>query len=591
MTVKPGRIANAIATIVAGLWIAGCGGGGGGASGSAAPSGSAAAGGGAAAAAVDSGPPSDPPATKGAAARFLTQASFGPTGAEIDRMMATGYSRWVEQQLARPAGTPHLDYFAARTAELDEGETPQEGWIYESFWRTAATADDQLRHRVAFALSQIFVISLADPAVDDFPRGVAGYLDMLGRNAFGNFRQLLEDVALHPMMGLYLTHLRNQKADAALGRVPDENFAREVMQLFTIGLYELNPDGTVKLDARNEPIETYRIEDVVGLARVFTGFSWAGPDSSNARFFGTISITDRDILPMRGYPAFHEPGPKSFLGSTVTASTPEASLKAALDILFAHPNVGPFIGRQLIQKLVTSNPSPAYVSRVAAAFADNGQGVRGDMKAVIRAVLLDAEARDDAAASADTAGKLREPVLRVTAWLRAFDAKSTTGRFLVGSTDDPVNSLGQTPMRAPSVFNFFRPGYVPPNTAIATAKLVAPEMQTTQETSVAGWLNTMRNLVPNGFGNNPPNDPKRDVQPDYTGLIATADNATALVDRVALLLTADRMPAALRQQISTAVASVNVAISNPTNLEAARRNRVWLAVYLTVASPEFVVQK
>ncbi len=437
------------------------------------------------------------------------------------------------------------------------------------------------------------MISLQDPTIAQFPRGVAGYMDMLGRNAFGNFRTLLQDVSLHPMMGLYLTHLRNRKADPATGRVPDENYAREVMQLFTIGLYRLNQDGTVKLDARNEPIETYRIDDVVGLAKVFTGFSWAGPDTSLARFVGndSVTISDRDILPMRGYPLHHETGPKSFLDTTVTASTPEESLKAALDHLFNHPNVGPFFGKLMIQRLVTSNPSPAYVSRVAAAFNNNGQGVRGDMKAVVYAVLMDPEARDEAQAATPGAGKLREPVLRVTAWLRAVEAKSTTGRFLMGQTDDPANSIGQTPMRAPSVFGFFRPGYVPPNTSIAQAKLVAPEMQSTHEISVAGWLNTSRDLVSNGMGFNPPNENRRDIQPDWTTLMPLADNGIALVDRVVLLLTADRMPATVRQQIVAAVNSINVAISNPTNLENARRNRVRLAVYLTLASPDFLVQK
>jgi uncharacterized protein (DUF1800 family) len=571
-----------LVTILVPALLAACGGGGSESSGSPAADGTPAA---------FSGPATDPPATKGAGARFLTQASFGPSAAEIDRLAVLGYTRWVDEQLAKPVATPHLDYFAARTAELDEGEQPNESWVTESFWRNAVAGDDQLRQRVAFALSQIFVISLADKTVRDFPRGVAGYLDMLGRNAFGNFRTLLEDVTMHPMMGLYLTHLRNQKADLSTGRVPDENYAREVMQLFTIGLYELNADGTVKLDARNEPIDTYRIEDVIGLAKVFTGLSWGGPDSSNARFFGTISVSDRDILPMRGYPQYHETGSKTFLGTTVSATTPEASVKAALDRLFAHPNVGPFVSKLLIQRMVTSNPSPAYVARVASAFNNDGNGVRGDMKAVVRAILLDPEARDDAAAGADTSGKLREPVLRVTAWLRAFDAKSTTGRFLIGVTEDPINSIDQSPMRAPSVFNYFRPGYVPPNTTIATAKLVAPEMQTTQETSVAGWLNTMRSAVPNGFGNNPPNESRRDVQPDYADELALADNGRAMVDRVALLLTADRMPAAMRERITTAVESINVAISNPTNLETARRNRVHLAVYLTLASPEFIVQR
>jgi uncharacterized protein (DUF1800 family) len=584
------RAMRVLAPILLSALLAACGGGGG--SGGGGDQVSATGGAGATAQPAAAGaPPADAPATKGAAARFLTQASFGPSAAEIDRLSTLGYTRWIEAQFALPPASPHLDYFAARTAELDENEWPQEAWIYESFWKSALSGEDQLRQRVAYALSQIFVVSLADSAVKDRPRGMAGYYDLLGRNAFGSFRQLLEEVSLNPMMGLYLTHLRNQKADPAVGRVPDENYAREIMQLFTIGLHQLNPDGTVKLDARNEPIDTYRIEDVMGLARVFTGFSWGGPDTGNARFFGTIATSERDILPMRGYPQFHETGPKSFLGTTVRASTPEASLKAALDTLVAHPNVGPFIGRQLIQKLVTSNPSPAYVARVGAAFDNNGQGVRGDLKAVVRAILLDPEARDENLAATTTAGKLREPVLRVTAWLRAFDVKSLSGRFLVPTTDDPVNSIGQTPLRAPSVFNFFRPGYVPPNTTIAQAKLVAPEMQTTHEISVAGWLNTMRNAVPQGFGNNPPNANKRDLQPDYTDELALADNAAALVDRVALLLTADRMPPAMRAQMVTALNSINVAITNPTSLENARRNRVHLAVFLTLASPEFIVQK
>jgi uncharacterized protein (DUF1800 family) len=578
---------RALATVLLTGLVAACGGGGSGSTDSAA-SGAPAANG---QPAAYSGPPSDPPATKAAASRFLTQASFGPNAAEIDRMMGLGYTRWVDEQLAKPVGSPHLDYFAARTAELDEDERPSENWVYESFWRNAVAGDDQLRQRVTFALSQIFVISLQDTTVAQNPRGVAGYMDMLNRNAFGNFRQLIEDVSLHPMMGLYLTHLRNRKADISTGRVPDENYAREVMQLFTIGLYQLNLDGTVKLDSRNEPIPTYTIDDVMGLARVFTGFSWAGPDTSLARFVGNIGISDRDILPMRGYPVYHETGPKTFLGTTVLASTPEESLKAALDALFNHPNVGPFIGKLLIQRLVTSNPTPPYVQRVATIFNNNGLGVRGDMKAVIRQVLLDPEARNDAIALQNEAGKLREPVLRTTAWLRAFDSKSTTGRFLIGITDDPSSSLGQSPMRAPSVFSFYRPGYVPPNTTIAQAKLVSPEMQTTHEISVAGWLNTARNLVNNGMGANPPNDPKRDVQPDYTDEIAIADSAPALVDRIALLLTADRLPASVRSQIVTAVQSINVSISNPASLDTARRNRVYLAVYLTLASPEFIVQK
>ena len=536
-------------------------------------------------------PASDLPTTKASASRFLSQATFGASETEITRLNQTGFSGWVAEQMAAPATTPHQDYVALQTAQLLKDQSPSANWIYESFWRQAVSGSEQLRHRTAFALSQIFVISLADSGVAANPRGVAGYMDMLGRNAFGNFRKLLEDVSLHPMMGIYLSHMKNQKADPVVGRVPDENYAREVMQLFSIGLYELNQDGTVKLDSRNEPIETYTIADITGLARVFTGFSWAGPDKSDARFFGGVPDSDRDIEPMQGYPKFHETGPKTFLGTTVSDTTPEASLKAALDRLFMHPNVGPFIGKQLIQRMVTSNPSPQYVARVAGAFADNGQGVRGDMKAVIRAVLLDPEARDDTVVGKATGGKVREPVLRVTSWLRAFDAKSTTGRFLVSETDDPVNNIGQTPMRSPTVFNYFRPGYVPPNTTIAAANLVAPEMQTTHESSVAGWTNRMRDAVPNGWGNNPQGANRRDVQPDYTAAIALADKPDQLVDHVSTLMMAGQMPATLRAQIINAVTSVAISTTNATAAETARKNRVYLAVYLTMASPEFIVQK
>ena len=264
---------------------------------------------------------------------------------------------------------------------------------------------------------------------------------------------------------------------------------------------------------------------------------------------------------------------------------PEGDLKIALDTLFNHPNVGPFIGRQLIQRLVTSNPSPQYVARVAAAFANNGSGVRGDMKAVIKAILLDPEARADVDPATPNAGKLREPVVRLANWMRAFHATSASGRFLLGSLDDPLTQLGQTPMRSPSVFNFYRPGYVPPNTSIAAAGLVSPEMQITAETSVVGYLNFMRDVIPNGTGSS------RDVKPDYTNELALADTPDKLVDRVNLLLMGNQMSAALRSQIIAAVSSVAISATNATSATAARKNRVSLAIFLAMASPEYIVQK
>jgi len=248
------------------------------------------------------------------------------------------------------------------------------------------SGEDQLRQRVAYALSQIMVISMADGTVGDNPRAVAAWLDMLGDKGLGNYRALIEAVSLHPMMGVYLSHLRNQKADARSGRVPDENYAREVMQLFSIGLLELNADGTPKIQGGKE-IETYTPADIAGLARVFTGFSWACPAAPASGCFysgssGGVSDPDRAFKPMVGYPQFHSTEVKSFLGATIPAqgtADPQASLRSALDTIYQHPNVGPFIGKQLIQRLVTSNPSPAYVKAVADAFANNGAGGRGDM--------------------------------------------------------------------------------------------------------------------------------------------------------------------------------------------------------------------
>lgn len=518
--------------------------------------------------------------TRPQASRLLGQASFGATMPEIERLASSGINAWLDDQFSKPQSLhrAYMDSIAAST-----GQNPNQNNFYESFWQQAALGEDQLRQRVAFALSQIFVVSFQDSTVANFPRGVASYYDTLATHAFGNYRGLLEAVSLHPMMGIYLTSLRNQKESG--NRVPDENYAREVMQLFSIGLYELNQDGSLKM-IDNKPVETYTSADIAGLAKVFTGWSWAGPDKSDSRFFGGNPDPNRDWLPMQNYPKYHSASEKRFLGTVIPASTSgENSMKAALDTLFNHPNVGPFFGRQLIQRLVKSNPSPQYVGRVAAAFANNGEGVRGDMKAVIRAVLLDPEARSDDSASDPASGKLREPVIRLANWMRAFNARSASGRFLLGNLDDPLNALGQTPMRSPSVFNFYRPGYVPPNTSLASASLVAPEMQITGETSVVGYLNFMRSAIPNGVGSS------RDIKADYTVELSLADAPERLVDRINLLLMANQMPGELRSQIVAAVNSVAISSSSATAAATARANRVNLAIFLAMASPEYLAQK
>ncbi|MET3134211.1 uncharacterized protein (DUF1800 family) [Oxalobacteraceae bacterium GrIS 1.11] len=525
---------------------------------------------------------SDAPVTMTApqAARFLTQASFGPTSATIAQVADSGARAWITAEFAKPQ-TLHRDYMNRIAATLPVGGGLSQNQVYESFWQQAALGDDQLRQRMTFALSQIFVISMQDNTVGGSPRGSASYYDMLGSNAFGNFRQLLEGVALHPMMGQYLSHLHNQKESGT--RVPDENFAREVMQLFTIGLYQLNPDGSLKLNA-GQPVETYQHDDVSGLAKVFTGWSWAGPDKSPGRFVGVTADADRDWKPMQNYPNYHSVSKKDFLGASIPASTTgEADLKTALDTLFQHPNVGPFIGRQLIQRLVTSNPSPAYVGRVAAAFADNGAGVRGDMKALISAILLDPEARGPGPQQ-----KLREPVIRLANWMRAFNATSSSGRYLIANLDDPLMALGQTVLRSPSVFNFYRPAYVPPNTAIAAAGLVAPEMQITAEPSVIGYLNFMQDTIGHGLGLN------LDVKSDYAAELALVDQPEQLVARVNLLLLNGAMSSTLQGQILAAVNAVVQPVPTKLNATAvanAKRQRVCLAIFLAMAGPEYIVQK
>jgi uncharacterized protein (DUF1800 family) len=540
-------------------------------------------------------PAADKPATRAEAARFLTQATFGPTDADIDKVMTLGYSAWIDAQFALPASSHRAVWEAADAAIKATKPTSAAGQneVHDAFWTHAVSAPDQLRQRVAYALSQIFVISLADNNVAGEPRGAAAWMDLLANEGLGNYRNLLEAVSRNPLMGYYLSHARNQRANAATGRVPDENYAREVMQLFSIGLVKLDEAGNGTGEA------TYGPADVSGLARVFTGWSWYCPEWPNNDCFtrgsaNGASDPDKAIKPMLGYPQYHSAEDKPFLSTWLPAQEwpdPQASMKGAMDALASHTNVGPFIGRQLIQRLVTSNPTPAHVTAVSRAFANNGQGVRGDMKAVIKAVLLHPDAR----VQSDQAGKLREPVLRLSAFLRAYGFKSETGGFRVGNTDNLVTSLGQTPLRSPSVFNFYRPGYVPPGTKAAGAGLAVPEMQIVHETTTAGYVNTMRDNVANGVGSNAPSG-KRDLQGNFSAEIALADKPVDLVNRVTGKLIPSAVPGAFTTAVAQAVSSVtipalNATGSNQSTIDTAKRTRVNIALLLTLVSPEFQVQK
>lgn len=528
------------------------------------------------------------------AARFLQQATLGPSRADIDALAQTGYNKWLNAQFA--ASSPsHVDYMNVRLTDLQVTDpTAKQSFNYfqESFWKNVSTGNDMLRQRVAFALSQIFVVSATSDA-GNYPRGVASYYDMLEQNAFGNYRTLLEKVSLHPMMGIYLTHLHNQKANGTneVGpRMPDENYAREIMQLFSIGLYGLNMDGSVQLDGNNKPIETYTNDDITGLAKVFTGWSWActGASTSSACFWGSDqTLSSRDITAMQIYPAYHSITAKTFLGTTIpavgsaTADTARNDLRIALDRLFNHANTAPFISKQLIQHLVTSNPSPAYIQRVANVFANNGKGVRGDLKAVVTAILLDDEARSATAMTDSQRGRLRDPVARLAHWVRATSASSYSGYYKIWDTSSTTSSFGQTPMRAPSVFNFYRPGYTPPGTAIATQNLVAPGFQIVSEVSAAGYVNAMTSALNNGL----------DMRANYPAFRSLANDATALVDYFNLVLTGNTMTSSTLNKIKTAVSSITIRTSPTASTQADQDNRVKLAILLTMASPEYLIQK
>lgn len=506
------------------------------------------------------------------ASRFLAQASMGASRAQIDHLKAVGFTAWLDEQFSLPQQGTRWDWLVANGFNAAANQNTQAGFD-ASTWRKLLSSPDTLRQRVTLALSEILVVG-----IDGLVNGggwrafsAAAYLDLLEANAFGTLRNLLDQVSRSVPMGLYLTFRNNPKANPTKGTSPDENYARELMQLFTIGLVQLNDDGTPRL-VNGAPVETYGQDDITALARVFTGWNWdlAGGDTSTP---------DYQRRPMIQMPANHELGAKTFLDTTIPAGTVgEDSLRLALDAICAHPNVAPFWSRQLIQRLVTSNPTPAYVKRVAAVFADDGSGVRGSLRAVIRAILLDDEARGAAALSSTTAGKLREPILRLTGWARAFEAASASGAWAVPNTSDPGTRLTQSPLRSASVFNFFRPGYVPPNSAIGNAGLQAPEFQITNESSTVGYINFMQRVVANGTAIG-------DVKADYSTLLPLADDAVALLAELNVVLAAGQISDATLSALQAAVGSM------PAGTDGARANRINAALTMVLAAPEYLVQK
>jgi uncharacterized protein (DUF1800 family) len=542
------------------------------------------------------------------AVRFILQNQLEASDAEISAVRGTSFAEYLQQQYAKPIGQTGWQWLEAR----GYGAADKYSYFFNTYpadfmlWNQLFTAKDGMRKRVALALSEFFVASLQSAEFTWRSHAFGSWWDMLVKNAFGNFRQLLEEVTLHPAMGYYLNTKGNQKEDAN-GRVPDENYAREVMQLFTIGLFQLNPDGTEKTGGDGKKLESYTQEDVTNLARVFTGYDFdvrSGERDVVSVFNddGTLAnykVDTRDFAarPMSFDPKKHSLLAATFLGTTVAAGAQgSAALKTALDALFNHPNAGPFFGKQMIQRLVTSNPSPAYVARVAAAFNNNGQNVRGDMKAVWTAILLDDEARGLQSLADPSFGKLREPMLRFIQWGRSFGLNSKENSWKMFETSDAAEELGQSPLRSPSVFNFFRPGFVPPNTALAAKQSPAPEFQLVNESTVGGYLNYMQEKVRYGIYTGEPTVPHitngqqyvPDVTASYTKELALVNDTAALVRRLNLILCAGQLSAETQAVIVTALNATNLA----ANANADQKlDRVGSAVLLVMASAEYLVQK
>ena len=587
------------------------------------------------------------PANADDAARFLAQATFGPTDADIAHLRAVTYQGWLNEQFAAPPSL-HKTYHDWVTGPLPGGlnegagsTTLREAWFLGALGgpdpqNNLVIHTDQLRQRVAFALSEIFVVSDQNTTLNQFPNGTAYYYDVLVNNSFGNFRTLLEQVTLSPAMGVYLNMMGNRRANLAQNLHPDENYAREINQLFSIGLVMLNIDGTPQL-LSGQPIPSYDQALVTAFAHVFTGWTWSDCTSANFANCGPNYTNGINFqTPMAGFAAYHDNGTDAVNdiaskqlfaypgavngGLLVAGGTPQSDLQFALDNIFRHPNVGPFIGKQLIQRLVTSNPTPQYVQRVASVFNDDGSPahVRGNLRAVVQAILLDADARTGQWARPDTFGKLREPLLRLTHFWRAMGATHRCGRnYLAGTvtyhyanqpyryagyvtawgTADSIygSGVGQAPLNAFSMFNFFKPSYLPPG-EMTTAGLLGPEFQINTDTLIINSTNSTAGKAFNLDVSDvcDPGDDTGDVKINRAQDAALAGNAngspsdpaTRLIDVYNTRFMSGQMSPFMRQVLLNDLNPIGIADGADW-----RAQRISRALLLILTSPEYMIQK
>jgi len=540
-----------------------------------------------------------------AASRFLQHATMGPSEAMIEDLLATDndFETWIDNEFTKPISylQPEMEDIWDEIVDFrtSQGENPDDLFgpyklhFDYSYWQTIMTNDDHLRHKMCNALSQILVVS-SNSDLRDWGEALTGYYDMLSEHAFGNYRDLLLDVTLSIQMGYYLSHLNNAKENPEANTSPDENYAREIMQLFTIGLYELNQDGTQVLDGNGDPIPTYDQEDIQEFAKVFTGLGVGELYDPNnwpfQPFFGLgIWAASKDV-PMIMYEAFHETSEKILLNGTVLpANQPGMTdINMAIDNLFNHPNVGPFVGRLLIKRLVKSNPTPEYVGRVAQAFNDNGSGVRGDMKAVIKAILLDEEARSGEAMLADHAGRAKEPMMKIASYARIMPLIAPYGRYWAQGYGI-YNNMGQHILSSPTVFNFYLPDFQPIGD-IANQNLTAPEFKlhnTSKSISTINeywWISNywggslFTNWEPEGLWSN--------VYLDVDAFMPLAEEPELLVNRLDKLLTFGQLSDQTRDNIIPILHDTYWTWNDDWRVE-----RIRAAIYYILLSPDFNIMK
>ena len=530
------------------------------------------------------------------ASRFLSQATLGADLATIEQVANQGIEAWIDDQMTLPQSqtldrlnevfAEVIEWYLVNGGNPDEVSTRPYWTIFNyTWWENHMKNEDLLRQKVALALSEIFVISI-ESNLADAGFGLADYYDILLKHSFGNFEDMLREISLHPCMGYYLSHLNNPREIPEENIHSDENYAREIMQLFTIGLYELNQDGSRKTDGQGEWIPTYDQADIKELAKVFTGLGVGGVMENewvDEPYFGLDIYVADMTTPMIMYEEWHQPGTKTLVNGYVipAGQTGLKDINDAVHQLFLHPNVGPFIGKQLIQRLVTSNPTPGYISRVAAVFADNGQGERGDMGAVIKAILMDPEARTCSALEEDRFGKLREPFTRYTHFSKAIQMEQYYGRYW-NVAYGFYQATNQMPLASRTVFNFFLPDFQPIG-AIADNGLVGPEFQIHNSRTSVEFINRVNDWAVWGYVMDDWEAENPHVTYNIDELTPLARDPEVLINRLDVLFTHGMLSDRTRQIIKDAI--------TPMISEDYRNDRTRLAMYLIMISPDYAIMK